>query len=29
VTDQYATAWWVLAEAEGNEACVAARMGRD
>ncbi len=22
VTDQYAPAWWVLADAEGNEACV-------
>jgi len=29
VTDQYAPAWWVLADAEGNEACVAAWMGRD
>ena len=23
VTDQYAPSWWVLADAEGNEACVA------
>ncbi len=29
VTDQYAPAWWVLADAEGNEACVATWMGRD
>lgn len=24
VTDEYAPEWWVLADAEGNEACVAA-----
>ena len=29
VTDEYAPAWWVLADAEGNEACVASWMGRD
>jgi len=29
VTDQYAPAWWVLADAEGNEARVATWMGRD
>jgi 4a-hydroxytetrahydrobiopterin dehydratase len=23
VTDEYAPSWWVLADAEGNEACVA------
>lgn len=29
VTDQYAPAWWVLADKEGNQACVACWMGRD
>jgi len=29
VTDQYAPAWWVLADPEGNEACVATWMGRE
>ena len=29
VTDQYAPAWWVLADAEGNETGVATWMGRD
>jgi 4a-hydroxytetrahydrobiopterin dehydratase len=29
VTDEHAPAWWVLADAEGNEACVATTMGRD
>jgi len=29
VTDQFAPAWWVLADAEGNEACVATWRGRD
>ena len=29
VTDQYAPSWWVLADAEGNEACVATWLGRD
>ena len=28
VTDQHAPSWWVLADAEGNEACVATTMGR-
>ncbi len=27
VTDQFAPSWWVLADAEGNEACVATWMG--
>lgn len=29
VTDEHAPAWWVLADVEGNEACVASWMGRD
>lgn len=29
VTDRYAPSWWVLADAEGNEACVATWMGTD
>lgn len=29
VVDQYAPAWWILADVEGNEACVATWMGRD
>ena len=29
VTDRYAPAWWVLADAEGNEACVATWVGHD
>lgn len=29
VTDKYAPAWWVLADAEGNEACVATAKGRE
>jgi 4a-hydroxytetrahydrobiopterin dehydratase len=29
VTDRHAPAWWVLADAEGNEACVATWMSRD
>jgi 4a-hydroxytetrahydrobiopterin dehydratase len=28
VTDEYAPAWWVLADVEGNEACVATWQGR-
>lgn len=28
VTDEYAPMWWVLADAEGNEACVATWVGR-
>lgn len=29
VTDEYAPAFWVLADAEGNEACVAGISGRE
>ncbi len=29
VSDAHAPRWWVLADAEGNEACVATWMGRD
>jgi 4a-hydroxytetrahydrobiopterin dehydratase len=29
VTDEHAPSWWVLADAEGNEACVATWVGRD
>ena len=29
VSDRHAPAWWVLSDAEGNEACVATWMGRD
>jgi 4a-hydroxytetrahydrobiopterin dehydratase len=29
VTDEHAPAWWVLADAEGNEVCVASWMGRE
>ena len=29
VTDAYAPMWWVLADDEGNEACVATWMGRE
>lgn len=29
VSDQQAPAWWVLAAAEGNEACMATWVGRD
>lgn len=29
VSDAHAPAWWVLADPEGNEACVATWMGRD
>jgi 4a-hydroxytetrahydrobiopterin dehydratase len=28
VTAQFAPAWWVLVDVEGNEACVASWMGR-
>lgn len=28
VTDEYAPAWWVLADVEGNEACVCTWQGR-
>jgi 4a-hydroxytetrahydrobiopterin dehydratase len=29
VTDQHAPSWWVLADTEGNEACVATWQSRD
>jgi 4a-hydroxytetrahydrobiopterin dehydratase len=29
VSDGYAPMWWVLADPEGNEACVATRVGRE
>ena len=29
VTDEHAPSWWVLADAEGNEACVATWTSRD
>jgi 4a-hydroxytetrahydrobiopterin dehydratase len=29
VTDEHALAFWVLADVEGNEACVATIRGRD
>ncbi|HEY3605908.1 MAG TPA: VOC family protein [Pseudonocardiaceae bacterium] len=29
VSDAHAPAWWVLADAEGNEACVSTWQGRD
>jgi 4a-hydroxytetrahydrobiopterin dehydratase len=29
VSDAYAPKWWVLADAEGNEACVATWIGRE
>ncbi len=29
VTDQYARSWWVLADVEGNEACVCTWQDRD
>jgi 4a-hydroxytetrahydrobiopterin dehydratase len=29
VTDRYARSWWVLADAEGNEACVCTWQDRD
>lgn len=29
VTDRFAPSWWVLADAEGNEACVATWIGTD
>ncbi len=28
VSDEHAPSWWVLADAEGNEACVATWVGR-
>ena len=29
VSDEFAPAWWVLADAEGNEACVCTWQGRE
>jgi 4a-hydroxytetrahydrobiopterin dehydratase len=29
VTDTHAPSWWVLADAEGNEACIGTWLGRD
>ncbi|NUT20928.1 MAG: VOC family protein [Hamadaea sp.] len=29
VSDAYAPKWWVLADAEGNEACLATWLGRE
>ncbi|OLT14707.1 pterin-4-alpha-carbinolamine dehydratase [Serinicoccus sp. CUA-874] len=29
VTDEFAPSWWVLADAEGNEACVCTWQGRE
>jgi 4a-hydroxytetrahydrobiopterin dehydratase len=29
VTDEHAPAWWVLRDAEGNEACLCTWQGRD
>ena len=29
VTDEHAPSWWVLADTEGNEVCVATWMSRD
>jgi 4a-hydroxytetrahydrobiopterin dehydratase len=29
VDDRYARAWWVLADAEGNEACICTWQDRD
>ena len=29
VTDRYAPAWWVLADAEGNEVCLCTWQGRE
>lgn len=29
VDDEFAPSWWVLADAEGNEVCVATTRGRD
>lgn len=29
VTDAYAPSWWVLADTEGNEACVCTWLGRE
>jgi 4a-hydroxytetrahydrobiopterin dehydratase len=29
LTDQYARSFWVLADAEGNEACICTWQDRD
>jgi 4a-hydroxytetrahydrobiopterin dehydratase len=29
VSDEHAPKWWVLADAEGNEACIATWVGRE
>ena len=29
VSDKYAPSWWVLADAEGNEACIGTWLSRD
>jgi 4a-hydroxytetrahydrobiopterin dehydratase len=29
VTDRYARSWWVLADADGNEACVCTWQDRE
>lgn len=29
VTDEYAPAFWVLADPQGNKACITTRLGRD
>ena len=29
ITDEHAPAWWVLADPEGNETCVATTKSRD
>ncbi len=29
VTDVYAPRWWVLADSEGNEACLMSWLGQD
>lgn len=29
VSDEHAPSWWVLADADGNEACVSTAAGRD
>lgn len=29
VTDEYAPSWWVLADTEGNEACLASWLARE
>jgi 4a-hydroxytetrahydrobiopterin dehydratase len=29
VTDAYAPRWWVLADSEGNEACLASWLGQE